>query len=269
MSTIATSDGVNLHYTDEGSGQPVVLIAGFTASAETWELQRRALLDAGHRVLGFDRRSHGGSDNPAYGQRMARHGKDLRDFLDATALEQVVLVGGSMGASTIWAYYDLFGADRLRGVVTVDQTPKMVNDEVWPHGFYGLTRDNLGTFFENGVPDTGRGMPVTESVQRLGRLIEALGRVSLMSDPRAPETWPLLQDHAEQDWRDVVARVAVPSLFIAGRESQLWPCEHATAAAAMNSRASALILENSGHAVNIDQPDLVNEALLKFLAGLA
>jgi pimeloyl-ACP methyl ester carboxylesterase len=89
-----------------------------------------------------------------------------------------------------------------------------------------------------------------------------------MSDPRAPETWPLLQDHAEQDWRDVVARVSVPSLFIAGRESQLWPCEHATAAAAMNSHAGALIVENSGHAVNIDRPDLVNEALLKFLAGL-
>ncbi|MFI7543853.1 alpha/beta fold hydrolase [Actinoplanes sp. NPDC049599] len=268
MSTIVTSDGVTLHHTDAGAGQPVVLIAGFTASAETWELQRRALLTAGYRVLGFDRRSHGGSENPAYGQRMARHGKDVHDFLDATGLHEVVLVGGSMGASTIWAYYDLFGADRLRGVVTLDQTPKMVNDEVWPYGFYGLTRDNLGTFFEDGVPDTGRGLPVAESVQRLGRLVEALGRVPQMSDPRAPETWPLLQDHAEQDWRDVVARVSVPSLFIAGRESQLWPCEHATAAASSNSRAGALILEHSGHAVNIDQPDLVNEALLKFLAGL-
>ncbi|GAA3947325.1 alpha/beta fold hydrolase [Actinoplanes auranticolor] len=269
MSTIATSDGVNLHYTDEGSGPPVVLIAGFTASAETWELQRRALLGAGFGVLGLDRRSHGGSDNPAYGQRIARHGKDIRDFLDAAGLDRVVLVGASMGASTIWAYYDLFGADRLRGIVTVDQTPKMVNDEVWPHGFYGLTRHNLGTFFEDGVPDTGHGLPVAESVQRLGRLVEALGRVPRMSDARAPETWPLLQDHAEQDWRDVVARVAVPSLLLAGRHSQLWPCEHATAAAATNSRAAALILEDSGHAANIDQPDQVNEALLKFLAGLA
>jgi pimeloyl-ACP methyl ester carboxylesterase len=269
MPTIATNDGVTLHYTDEGAGLPVVLVAGFTASSETWELQRRALLAAGHRVLGLDRRSHGTSDNPAYGQRVSRHGKDIRDFLDAVGLDQVVLIGGSMGASTIWAYYDLYGADRLRGIVTVDQTPKMVNDEVWPHGFYGLTRDNLGTFFEDGVPDTGRGLPVAESVQRLGRLIEALGRVPLMSDPRAPETWPLLQDHLEQDWRDVVARVAVPALFIAGRESQLWPCEHATAAAATNSRASALILDDCGHAANVDQPDLVNDALLKFLAGLA
>jgi pimeloyl-ACP methyl ester carboxylesterase len=269
MSTSVTSDGVTLHYTDEGSGQPVVLIAGFTASAETWQLQRSALLAAGHRVLGLDRRSHGSSDNPAYGQRIARHGKDIRDFLDATGLDQVVLVGGSMGASAIWAYYDLFGADRLRGIVTVDQTPKMVNDEVWQYGFYGLTRHNLGTFFAHGVPDTGRGMPVAELVRRMDRLVEALGRVPRMGDPRALETRPLLQDHAQQDWRDVVGRVAVPSLFIAGRDSQLWPCEHATAAAATNSRAAALIVEDSGHGVNIDQPDRVNEALLKFLAGLA
>jgi non-heme chloroperoxidase len=151
----------------------------------------------------------------------------------------------------------------------VDQTPKMVNDEVWQFGCYGLTRDNLGTFFEDGVPDTGHGMPVAESVRRIGRLVEALGRVPRMSDARAPETWPLLQDHAEQDWRDVVARVAVPSLFIAGRDSQLWPSGHATAAAATNSRSAALIVDDSGHPVNIDQPDLVNEALLKFLAGLA
>lgn len=268
MPTIVTSDGVTLHHTDEGTGVPVVLIGGFTASAETWELQRAALLRAGHRVLAFDRRSHGESQNPAYGQRMARHGKDVRDLLDATGLDDVVLVGASMGAATIWAYYDLFGADRLRGVVTLDQTPKMVNDEVWPYGFYGLTRHNLGTFFEDGVPDTGRGLPVAASVQRLGRLIEALGHVPRMGDARAPETWPLLQDHAEQDWRDVIARVAVPSLFLAGRDSQLWPCEHATAAAATNSRATAHILDDCGHAVAVDQPDQVNEALIAFLATL-
>lgn len=54
-----------------------------------------------------------------------------------------------------------------------------------------------------------------------------------------------------------------------GRDSQLWPCEHATASAAMNSRAPALVLDNCGHAATIDQPDQVNEALAKFLAGLA
>jgi non-heme chloroperoxidase len=265
MTTVTTSDGVGLNYADEGSGAPVVLIAGFAAPLETWELQRQALLGSGYRVIALDRRSHGGSDKPAYGQRMARHGKDVRDFLEALSLDDVVLVGGSMGASTIWAYYDLYGADRLRGVVTIDQTPKMVNDETWPYGFYGLDRTNVGTFFDDGIPDTGRGLR-TDRMAGIGRVVAALGgRLPPFADPRAAETRPLLQDHAEKDWRDVIARMEVPSLFIAGRESQFWPCEHATVSAESNKLAQAVVIENCGHAANIDQPDLVNAAILEFL----
>jgi non-heme chloroperoxidase len=265
MATVTTSDGVRLNYADEGDGAPVVLIAGFAAPLETWELQRQALLGEGYRVIGLDRRSHGGSDKPAYGQRMARHGKDVRDFLDALGLDDVVLVGGSMGASTIWAYWDLFGGDRLRGIVSVDQTPKMVNDESWAYGFYGLDKSTVGTFFDNGIPDTGRGLRA-DRMAGLGRVVAALGgRVPPFADPRAAETRPLLQNHAEADWRDVVARIDVPALFLAGRESQFWPCEHATAMAETNKLAQAVVIDECGHAANIDQPDLVNAAILEFL----
>ena len=78
---------------------------------------------------------------------MARHGKDLNDALWQLDLGPVVLVGGSMGASAIWAYVDLFGTDGVRGIVSIDQTPKMINDDDWPYGFYGLTPSNSGAFF--------------------------------------------------------------------------------------------------------------------------
>ena len=268
MPTITTSDGVRLHYTDSGDGAQVVLLAGFTAPATSWVLQERALLDAGYRVLALDRRSHGRSDSPDHGQRMARHGKDLWDFLTAVDVRDAVLVGGSMGASATWAYSDLFGAERVRGLVGIDQTPKMLNDDDWASGFYGLTRQNVGVFFANGIPDTGRGLPPRESMLRLGPLLAALGGPPEMRDPRDPRTQPLLQDHAQQDWRDVIRRLAVPSLFIAGRDSQYWPCEHATAAAESNPLATAIVLDDCGHAANFDQPDAVNAALLEFLGKL-
>ncbi|MCO8277941.1 alpha/beta hydrolase [Actinoplanes sp. TRM 88003] len=264
MPTITTGDGVRLNYSDEGTGAPVVLIAGFCAPLESWELQRAALAAGGYRVIGFDRRSHGRSESPAYGQRLARHGRDLQELLDTLALEDVTLVGGSMGASTVWAYYDLFGPERLSRVVTIDQTPRMVNDDEWPHGFYGLTRGNVGTYFDAGVPDTGRGR-AGDRLEGVTRLAGALGRVPEFADPRTPERRALLQNHAEQDWRDVIARMAVPSLFIAGRESQFWPCEHAEAAAATNQLASVVTLEDCGHAANLDQPELTNAAILEFL----
>ncbi|PZG11102.1 hypothetical protein C1J01_35380 [Nonomuraea aridisoli] len=87
-------------------------------------------------MLAFDRRSHGESDGPAYGQRMARHGADLAELLD---VRDALLVAASMGADVIRAYADLFGTGRVRGVVSVDQTPKLVNTGDWAYGFYGLT----------------------------------------------------------------------------------------------------------------------------------
>jgi len=264
MPTITTSDGVRLNYADEGDGAPVVLIAGFCAPLESWELLRSALAEAGYRVIGFDRRSHGGSESPAYGQRLSRHGMDLHEVLTHLDLHDVALIGGSMGGSTIWAYYDLFGPGRLRAVVTIDQTPKMVNDDTWPHGFYDLTPANVGTFFAGGIPDTGRGL---RADRRAGmtRIVEALGYAPAFADPATPERRALLQNHAEQDWRDVIARMAVPSLFVAGRQSQLWPCEHASAAAATNPLAQVVTLDECGHAANFDQPDRTNAAILEFL----
>jgi pimeloyl-ACP methyl ester carboxylesterase len=78
----------------------------------------------------------------------------------------------------------------------------------------------------------------------------------------------LLNDHAVQDWRDVIARLDVPSLFVAGRDSELWPCEHAEASASLNGLAASAVIENCGHAANIEQPDRFNELLLEFIARL-
>ncbi|MEV6493589.1 alpha/beta hydrolase [Actinoplanes sp. NPDC051633] len=263
MASFTTTDGVELHHTDDGDGPPVVLIAGFCAPASGWEFQRRALLAEGHRVICFDRRNHGDSAAVQHGQRMSRHGKDLRELLEHLDLRDVALVGSSMGGSTIWAYCDLFGADRLRAIVTIDQTPKMINDDGWPYGFYGLTRDNVGTFFDKGVPDTGRGK--ADRLAGFAELVEVLGFSPPFADPADPPMRALLQDHATQDWRDVVARVPVPALFLTGRDSQLWPCEHALAVAESNELASVTILEDCGHAVHLDQIEAATAAIVGFV----
>ncbi len=265
MPTFRTGDDVTLSYTDEGEGPPVVLIHGYAAPASAWVLTVDALLAAGYRVISFDRRSHGDSETPPYGNRMARHGRDLGELLDHLGLDDVRVVGASMGGNTIWAYVDQYGPARLRSAVIVDQTPKMLNSADWPYGFYGFDAGNAGTMFAAGVPDTGRGRTVDQSAPQLLRLVERLGAPPAFRDGAAPETLPLLNDHALQDWRDVVARFSRPVLMIAGRESQVWPCEHAAAAVAGNPHGRSAIVEDSGHAVSFDQPDLFNRLLLDFL----
>lgn len=266
MPEFLTTDGVRLAYTDNGRGPVVVCSAGFTLPAATWFYQERALVDAGYRVVCLDRRGHGFSEASDHGQRMARHGRDLAELLDLLDAQDVTLIGGSMGASTIWSYIDGAGTARVGRMVSVDQTPKMLNADGWTNGFYGLTRDNIGTFFLDGVPATGKGLDPNTLAQRIGRVIEDHGDMPPFADHTDPTTQPLLQDHAEQDWRDVIWRLDRPALMIAGELSQLWPAEHATEMARANPLVDALVIAGAGHGTNLEDPEAVNEAILTFMS---
>lgn len=265
MPTVVTNDNVTLNYIDEGSGPVVVLIAGFCAPATTWVLQQKALVDAGYRVLALDRRGHGDSEAPEHGATMARHGADIDDFLRALSVDDAVLCGGSMGASTIWSYISQFGTGRVKAVVSVDQTPKMINDAHWSNGFYGLTDANKDTFFAKGVPDTGKGLPKWKSLLPVLKMVVKLRTMPKMVSPDTPPMRALLQDHALADWRDVVAAADVPVLMVAGRDSQFWPSTHAADSVAGNPLGRSVVLEKCGHASNMDRPTEFNAALLEFL----
>ncbi|MCX5214306.1 alpha/beta hydrolase [Kitasatospora sp. NBC_00240] len=269
MPSIVTGDKTTLHYYDTGGeGRPVVLIAGYGAPADSWALQWAALRAASHRVISLDRRWHGRSGRPPYGHRMSRHGKDLRELLEQLDLRDALVVGQSMGASTIWAYASLFGCDRLAGIVTVDQTPKMVNSADWKLGYYGLTAENLGTFLlDPAAIFTGRGRAWPDPVAT-DALVRRAGGRGLTRDI-SPDSYPLLFDHACQDWRDVVAGIDVPALIVAGAESQFWPAEHAAATAALSPLARAVVVSGGGHPTHIDQPEAVARLITDFAASLA
>ena len=146
MTTLLADDGVRLDYTESGpaTGRPVVLIAGFKAAATSWCYQVPALAKAGYRVLAVDLRGHGLAERPE-SVDMDRRGLDVRDVIEGLDLQSVVLVGGSMGANTIWSYVAQCGTERLAAAVTVDQTPKMLNTPDWPLGFYGYHEANRDT----------------------------------------------------------------------------------------------------------------------------
>lgn len=271
MASLTTDDGVRLDYTDSGSpgGRPVVLIAGFLAPASSWLYQVPALEKAGLRVIAFDRRWHGTSEKPAFGNTMKRHGEDLAQLLDTLDLHGAVLVGGSQGGNVIWSYLSQFGSARVAGAVTVDQTPKMLNDADWPYGFYDYTADVADTMFATAIPNPGRFGIATKSPARVLRLLKAM-RAGGGGGGGAfvPEQLALLNDHAKADWREAVRAADIPVLFVAGAQSEFWPSEHAAASAALASQGSAVVIPKDGHAANIEQPDAFNAALLGFIAKL-
>jgi pimeloyl-ACP methyl ester carboxylesterase len=267
MPSIHADDGMRLHYEESGdpSGRPVVLLAGFKAAATSWRYQVPTLARAGYRVLSVDLRGHGAAERPASGVDMARRGSDLRDVAEALDLREAALVGGSMGANTIWSYLGQEGSDRVAAVVSVDQTPKMLNTADWAYGFYGYTEQNVDTYFATGIPETGHGTPMLRRGMRLVRLLRAMRGAER---ELTPGELTLLNDHAKADWRPVIAATTVPVLFVAGAESEFWPSAHAAAAAALAEHGASAVIARDGHATNIEQPAAFNAGLLDFLTRI-
>ena len=106
--TFETADGTTLSYQEAGEGRPLVLVHGWSQSAEQFLYQFNAF-SASHHVIAFDQRGHGLSSRPDYGYRISRLAMDLRELLVGLDLDDVAILGHSMGCSVIWCYLDLFG----------------------------------------------------------------------------------------------------------------------------------------------------------------
>ena len=125
-----TNDGVKLHYLEAGSGNPLVMIPGWSQSAMEFKYQLTGLSDKYH-VYALDMRGHGESAKPNHGYRIQRLSADVHDFLVANNLSGVTLAGHSMGCSVIWGYWEQYGSDRLSKLILVDQMPMITSNPAW------------------------------------------------------------------------------------------------------------------------------------------
>lgn len=260
MAYITTNDDVQLAYQSFGAGQPIILIAGYSGNQATWTAQIPALVAAGYQVITYDRRNHGQSAQVTYGMRLSRHGMDLAAVISGLNLKQPILLGHSMGASTIWAYLSLFGDAAIRAVITEDQIPKMLQTTDWPYGLFGADWQHL--------PAALAQLPTTKltNLKLSADIKRAIGQHFQPFDFKLNA--PLLENSALQDWRDVLWREAVPHLFIAGGQSPLWPADHAKLLAEMTRYGQYVILPEAGHIPHIEDPTTFNAAVMTFLSRL-
>jgi len=99
--SIKTADGVRLNVLEAGRGKPLVLIPGWSQTAAQFRRQLEGLSDR-YRVIAIDMRGHGDSDKPAHGYRIQRLAQDVRQALVAMDLQDVTILGHSMGCSVLW-----------------------------------------------------------------------------------------------------------------------------------------------------------------------
>src|SRR2546422_2016914 len=114
---------IEIHYEDHGAGQPVVLIHGYPLSGRAWDKQVPVLLDAGHRVITYDRRGFGKSSQPASGYDYDTFAADLNTLLEHLDLRDTVLAGHSMGTGEVTRYLAAYGSARVAKGVLVSPIP--------------------------------------------------------------------------------------------------------------------------------------------------
>lgn len=107
------STSIELYYEDQGAGQPVVLIHGYPLDGHSWERQTRALLADGYRVITYDRRGFGQSSKAGAGYDYDTFAADLNTVLETLDLQDVILVGFSMGTGELARYVSTFGHARV------------------------------------------------------------------------------------------------------------------------------------------------------------
>ncbi len=132
---ISIADGLELYYEDQGSGQVVIFIPGWTCTTEFFQ-HNLGMIAQTHRALSYDPRSQGKSDKTDLGNNFTRRGKDLAAFIASLKLENVVIVGWSLGAFDAYAYFAEYGTANVKAFINIDMPPKgiKIQEDDWAEG---------------------------------------------------------------------------------------------------------------------------------------
>ena len=264
---------IDIYYEDHGSGKPIILIHGYPLSGASWEKQMPALLNAGYRVITYDRRGFGKSSQPTAGYNYDTFAADLREVITQLKLQDVTLVGFSMGGGEIARYFGKYGSKGVSKAVFMGAVPPfLLKTADNPEGVDGSVFEGIKKavaadryaffteFFKNFYnTDLYLGKRVSDDVVRASWNVAA-GSSATASLACVP-TWL-------EDFRENLKRVDVPTLVIHGDDDRIVPLAAAGQRTAKLVKGAKLVVIKGGpHCITWTHADEVNAALLAFLKG--
>jgi non-heme chloroperoxidase len=271
--TVGKENGANIdiYYEDHGSGKPVILIHGYPLSGASWEKQLPVLLNAGHRVITYDRRGFGKSGQPTDGYNYDTFAADLHKLIAQLKLQGVALVGFSMGGGEIARYFGKYGSKGVSKAVFISSVPPFLlktpdNPEgVDANVFDGIKKAVAADryaffteFFKNFYnTDLYLGKRVSQDVVHASWNIAA--GASATASLACVQTWL-------EDFREDLKRVDVPALVIHGNDDRIVPLTAAGQRTAKLVKGAQLVVIKGGpHCITWTHADEVNAALLAFI----
>jgi non-heme chloroperoxidase len=269
------SGNIDLYYEDHGSGKPVVLIHGWPLSGRSWEKQVPVLLDAGYRVITYDRRGFGESSKPTFGYDYDTFAEDLHSIMTELDLHDATLVGFSMGGGEVARYLGTYGSDRVSKAVFMAAVPpfllKTPDNPAGVDGgvFEGIKKaiaadrpaflsQFLANFFN---VDVLGGKQISEEVVRLSWNIGAGASPKGTLD--CVSAWVT-------DFRADLQRIDVPTLVVHGDADRILPLAATGTPTHEAVKGSRLVVVKGGpHGLNWTHAEEVNRELLNFVGQTA
>ena len=262
---------IDIHYDDVGTGRPIVLGHGFPLSGRSWEKQIPPLLDAGFRVVTYDRRGFGDSSQPSVGYDFDTFASDLNHLLTELDLHDVVLCRFSMGGGEVARYLGTYGADRVRAAVFLSSLPPfLLKTPETPNGFDRSVFDDLQaaiaadrfaylTAFYNDFYnlDVLLGTRISEEAVRDSWNVAA--GASPIATWACPATW-------QTDFREDLRKIDVPTLVVHCSADRVLPIEASSARThELVKDSQYVVIDDAPHGCLWTHADEVNRALLEFI----
>ena len=262
---------IELYYEDHGSGPPVVLLAGWPLDARSWEPQLLPLLEAGNRVIVYDRRGFGRSSHPTDGYDFDTLAADLGKLLEHLDLRDATVVGFSLGTGELMRYIGTHGTERLNSCVFIETlAPSFAKSADNPSGADQATVSSV----QEAITDD-RFKWLTGLLGDLFNLDDYLG--GRISEETVRSTWNAAAEASPvatwacppgwlEDFSDDMAEIDVPTLIMHGTADRILPIEgqgrrlHAALPA-----ARYVEIDGGPHVMGVTHADEVNQELIAFL----
>ena len=267
---------INLYYEDVGEGQPVVLIHGYPLNGHSWERQTKALLDAGYRVIAYDRRGWGQSSQPTTGHDYDTFAADLNELLEQLEITDIVLAGFSMGTGEVTRYLGTYGSERVEKaalfgaippfLLKTDDNPEGVDGSVFEGIKEAAIKDRYVWFkqFFDDFNNVDKLHPERISDQALQASFNVACMGSAYSSVACVDTWLT-------DFREDLPKIDVPVLVVHGTEDRILPYESTAARLPdLIDEVKVVPVQGGPHNIGWTHPEVLNPLFVAFLEkGLA
>jgi 3-oxoadipate enol-lactonase len=252
---------VTIHYEDEGSGPPVVLIHGHTLDRRLWEPVLPMLRAAGLRVVRPDLRGHGLSFLPDRGYHLSNHALDMAAVFTACTIDRATVVGHSIGGA-VGLEMALTMPEKVGGLVLVST---VMPDRPFEDAFMDNLREVARTIRSEGVRAAMEGpwarSPLFERSFADRAVREAAAAIT--RDFPGAEYLATSREGVERNWKtpERLGEIAVPTEVLVGEREMPGFRAYSDEAAAGIPGARLDVVENSGHLLPLEAPDRVAAAI--------